>query len=50
MSSLSLCYELSEYADANAVSAQNIMADLPKQTAKLHMAFGLLLILGTLCS
>lgn len=28
----------------------NIMADLPKQTAKLHMAFGLLLILGTLIS
>jgi 1,4-dihydroxy-2-naphthoate octaprenyltransferase len=26
----------------------NVMADLPKQTAKLHMAFGLLLILGTL--
>jgi len=28
----------------------NIMADLPKQTAKLHMAFGLLLIVGTLIS
>lgn len=28
----------------------NVMADLPKQTAQLHMAFGLLLILGTLVS
>ena len=28
----------------------NKMADLPKRTAKLHMAFGLLLILGILLS
>ena len=28
----------------------NEMADLPKRTAKLHMAFGLLLILGILLS